>query len=641
MIVLQANEINKSYGEQQVLRNVSLALQEKERVGLVGVNGSGKSTLLHCLTGAVEPDRGQIAVASGLTLGCLEQMPGFEEEMTAWDVIMASYASLTAQLQEMRELEARMGEDASSLDRIMEQYARISDAYERAGGYACETNARKILTGLGMSSAEMLQTVSTFSGGQKTRLNLGRLLALSPDILLLDEPTNHLDLDSVEWLEDFVRSYRGTVLVISHDRRFLDRVATRIIELEGGEMRSYSGNYSAFQQKKAAEDLAYQRAFEKQQAHIVQTEAYIRRFKAGIKSKQARGRQLQLDRLERLEDRAPERRLRARGMRVNQTSGDEVLLVEGVSKSYNGRPLLRDADLRLHRGEKIALIGPNGSGKTTLLKIISRQAELDTGEIKLGSRVEMAFFTQEHADLHPSRTVLEEIILSFDLTLEEARSALGGMLFSADEVLKKVGDLSGGELGRLAFLKVMLTGANLLLLDEPTNHLDIPSCQAVETMLKNYPGTVLLVSHDRYFIDQVAERVAAIEGGRLEYYWGDYSYYHEKRLAREQELSAAGRESAKKAPSPDRRQREAEKERLRIQRRLEREIETLEQSIFATESRKTELEAEMSDPATYSDDEKVLLCNREYEQVKTSLVQQYERWEDLQEELQPVSEGQG
>jgi len=641
MIVLQADEINKSFGEQQVLRKVSLALQEKERVGLVGVNGSGKSTLLHCLTGAVEPDSGQIAVASGLTLGCLEQMPAFGEEMTAWDVMMASYAALTAQMQEMRELEARMGEDASGLERIMEQYARISDDYERAGGYACETNARKILIGLGMGSAEMRQPVSTFSGGQKTRLNLGRLLALAPDILLLDEPTNHLDLDSVEWLEDFVRSYRGTVLVISHDRRFLDRVATRIIELEGGVLRSYSGNYSAFQQKKAAEDMAYQRAFEKQQDHIQQTEAYIRRFKAGIKSKQARGRQLQLERLERLEDRAPERRLRARGLRVNQASGDEVLLVEGVSKSYNGRPLLRDVDLRLHRGEKIALIGPNGSGKTTLLNIISRQAEPDTGEIKLGSRVKMAFFTQEHADLHPNRTLLEEIILSFDLTLEEARSALGGMLFSADEVLKKVGDLSGGELGRLAFLKVMLSGANLLLLDEPTNHLDIPSCQAVETMLKNYPGTVLLVSHDRYFIDQVAERVAAIEDGRLEYYWGDYSYYYEKKLAREQELSATGRESAKKTPGPDRQQREAEKERLRVQRRLEREIEALEQSIFAAESRKTELEAEMSDPATYSDEEKALLCTREYEQVKTTLVQQYERWEDLQEELQPVSEGQG
>ena len=641
MIVLQANEISKSYGEQQVLRQVSLALQERERVGLVGVNGSGKSTLLHCLTGAVEPDSGQIAVATGHTLGCLEQMPEFAEEMTAWDAMMASYASLTTKLQEMRELEARMGEDAPGLDRIMEQYARVSEAYERAGGYACEANARKILTGLGINSEGMQQPVSTFSGGQKTRLNLGRLLAVAPDILLLDEPTNHLDLDSVEWLEDFVRSYPGTVLVISHDRRFLDRVATRIIELEGGMLKSYSGNYSAYQQKKAAEVLAHQRAFEKQQVHIQKTEDYIRRFKAGIKSKQARGRQLQLERLERLEDRAPERRLRARGMRINQTSGDEVLLVEGVSKSYHGRILLRDIDLRLHRGEKIALIGPNGSGKTTLLKIISRQVQPDAGDIKLGSRVEMALFTQEHEDLHPERTVLEEIILTFDLTLEEARSALGGMLFSADEVLKKVGDLSGGELGRLAFLKVMLSGANLLLLDEPTNHLDIPSCLAVETMLRNYPGTVLLVSHDRFFIDQVAERVVAIEDGRIEYYWGDYSYYHEKKMAREQELAAAGRESAKKAPGPDRRQREAEKERLRIQRRLEREIEALEQSIFAAESRKTELEAEMSDPATYSNDEKALLCSREYEQVKTALVQQYKRWEDLQEALQPLAEGKG
>ena len=641
MIVLQANEISKTYGEQQVLRQVSLALQEKERVGLVGVNGSGKSTLLNCLMGALEPDSGQITVASGLTLGCLEQMPDFGEDMTAWEAMMASYAALAAQLQEMRELEARMGDYASGLDRIMEQYARLSEAYERAGGYACETNVRRILTGLGISSAEMQQPVSTFSGGQKTRLNLGRLLALSPDILLLDEPTNHLDLDSVEWLEDFVRSYRGTVLVVSHDRRFLDRVATRIIELEGGLLRSYSGNYSAFQLKKTAEDIAHQRTLKKQQAHIQKTEAYIRRFKAGIKSKQARGRQLQLDRLERLEERHPDRRLRARNMRINHSSGDEVLILDGVKKSYSGSPLLRDVDLTIHKGDRLALLGPNGSGKTTLLKMILQQVEPDAGRIKLGSRVEVACFSQEHKDLQPERTLLDEIIQNFDLTLEEARSALGGMLFSADEVLKKVGDLSGGELGRLAFLKVMLTGANLLLLDEPTNHLDIPSCQAVESMLKNYPGTVLLVSHDRYFIDQVAERIAAIEDGRLEYYWGDYSYYHQKKLAREQELSAAARERSRKSPGPDRRQREAEKERLRVQRRLEREIATLEQSIFAAESRKTELEAEMSNPTTYSDEKKALLCSREYQQIQIALIQQYERWEHLQEELQPVSEGQG
>ncbi|MEQ8201537.1 MAG: ABC-F family ATP-binding cassette domain-containing protein [Syntrophomonadaceae bacterium] len=641
MIALQVDDLNKSYGEQQVLCHASLVLQEKERVGLVGINGSGKSTLLACIIGDVEPDSGQIVVASGLALGCLEQVPAFGEAMTAWDAIMSSYAGLTAQLQEMRVLEARMGETGVELDRVMEQYARITEVYERAGGYACETIARRILAGLGFRGDEIRQPVSTFSGGQKTRLSLGCLLALAPDILLLDEPTNHLDLDSVEWLEDFVRTYRGTVLVVSHDRRFLDRVATRIIELGGGTLRSYSGNYSAFLQKKAAEDIAHQRAFEKQQAYIQKTEAYIRRFKAGIKSKQAHGRQLQLERLERLQDRVPERRLRARAMRVNQASGDEVLIVDGVSKSYGSQTVLRGVDLHLHKGEKIALIGPNGSGKTTLLKIISRQVEPDAGEIKLGSRVKIAFFSQEHEDLRPDRTVLAEIIDNFDLTLEEARTALGGMLFSADEVLKKVGDLSGGELGRLAFLKVMLTGANLLLLDEPTNHLDIPSCQAVETMLRNYPGTVLMVSHDRYFIDQVAERVAAVEDGRLEYYWGDYSYYHEKRLAREQELSAAGRESSPKPFSPDRRQRAEEKERLRVQRRLERELETLEQSIFAAESRKTDLEAQLSDPATYGDDAQVRLCSREYEQVKAILTEGYDRWEKLQEQMEPLAAERG
>lgn len=641
MIALQVNNVNKSYGEQIVLRQVSLAVQTQERVGLVGMNGSGKTTLLGCITGAVEPDSGEIVTASGLVVGCLEQMPDYHENMTAWDTIMASYAKLTSQLQEMRRLEARMGDDECELDKVMERYARVSEAYEREGGYACETTARRILMGLGFSSEEMAQPVTTFSGGQKTRLNLGRLLALDPDILLLDEPTNHLDLDSVEWLEDFVAGYRGTVLVVSHDRRFLDRITTRIVELEGGRLRSFSGNYSTYLQKKAAQDVAHQRALEKQQLHIQRTEAYIRRFKAGIKSKQAHGRQLQLDRLERLQDRHPERRLKARTIRINQTSGNEVLVLEGVGKSFGDQPLLQDIELRLHKGDKVALIGPNGSGKTTLLKMISGQLPPDMGEIRLGSRVEVASFAQEHEDLYPDRTLLEEIIHNFDLTLEEARTALGGMLFSADEVLKKVRDLSGGELGRLAFLKIILSGANLLLLDEPTNHLDIASCQVVEAMLRNYPGTVLLVSHDRYFIDQVAQQVAAIEDGRLEYYWGDYSYYHEKRMARALELSAARHKIVKNGDNPDRRQRDEEKQRLKIQRRLARELESLEQSIFEAEARKTELEDQLSDPSTYADDKQARLCSRAYEEIKATLAQWYDRWEQLQEELAPMSAGQG
>lgn len=634
MIALQVNDLSKGFGEQQVLSHVNLAIQEKERVGLVGSNGSGKTTLLHCMTGQCEPDSGDVVVASVRSLGCLEQMAEYPPETTAWDAIMGSYSRLTDQLHQLRRLEIQMGQPGPELDKIMEQYARITEAYERAGGYSSENTARRILTGLGLSHQEMTMPIRAFSGGQKTRLNLGRLLALAPDILLLDEPTNHLDLDSVEWLEDFIKNYPGTVLVVSHDRRFLDRVVARIIELEGGGLRSYNGNYSEFLRKKAVEDLAHQRAFEKQQLYIQKTEDYVRRFKAGIKSKQARGRQLQLDRLERIQERYPDRKLRVRNMNINQNSGNEVLDLTGVGKSFGGNALLQDIELHINRGEKVALIGPNGCGKTTLLKIISGEIQADAGEIRLGSRVELAVFSQEHEDLHPNRSVLEEIVYDFDLTLEEARTALGSMLFGEDEVTKKVGDLSGGELGRLAFLKVILTGANFLLLDEPTNHLDIPSCEVVETMLKHYPGTVLFVSHDRYFIDQIAERVVAIEAGHAEYYWGNYSYYYEKHLAQQQQLAAAQSEAARKMERPGQSQREEEKERLRVLRRLEREVAVLESSIFIAENRKTELEALLSQPDIYSDDKKVREFDREYNEVKAELAEWYQQWATLQEQLE-------
>jgi len=634
MIIFQVNKLNKSFGDKEILREVSLAVQEKERVGLVGLNGSGKTTLLRCLTGELQPDAGEVMISSTLSLGCLEQMPDIQPDISAWDAVMEIFASLIEKRHQMRELEIKMGQAGSELDKVMEQYGRITEEYERANGYACENTVRRILTGLGFGPEEFQQPLDTFSGGQKTRLNLGRLLALAPEILLLDEPTNHLDMASVEWLEDYIISYTGTVLVVSHDRMFLDRVSTHIAELRGGELTSYPGNYSTYLQKRAAQDLADQRAFEKQQLYIQKTEDYIRRFKAGIKSKQARGRQSQLARLDRLDGPVQEYRLRKKQISINQESGNDVLSVEGLYKSYNEQKLLENVSLKVKKGDKTALIGPNGCGKTTLLKLISGQIPADHGEIRLGSRVEIAHFSQEHEDLNHSLTLLEEIISNFDLTLEEARTVLGGMLFSEDEVLKKVGDLSGGELGRLAFLKVILSGANFLILDEPTNHLDIASCQVMENMLRHYKGTVLVVSHDRYFIDQVAERVITIEDGHAEYYWGNYSYYHDKQQEKEKSLQAEKRESKEKLLRPDWQQREEEKERKRIQRKLNLELASLEENIMATESRKTELEALLSNPATYNDEEKARVLTIEFRQVEQMLASFYERWEGLHEELE-------
>ncbi|MCX5780940.1 MAG: ABC-F family ATP-binding cassette domain-containing protein, partial [Firmicutes bacterium] len=476
MIVFQVQNLSKAFGDKEVLRGVSLAVQEQERVGLVGANGSGKTTLLRCLTGELQPDAGELIRSSMLSLGCLEQLNDPRPGLTAWEAMMESFAHLLEQRRMMQRLEAQMGCPDADLDKTMEQYGRVSEEYERADGYACENTARRILIGLGFAVEEFSRPLDTFSGGQKTRLHLGRLLALAPDILLLDEPTNHLDMDAVEWLEDFVKNYSGTVLVVSHDRMFLDRVANCIAELRGGELKSYPGNYSAYLRKKASDDLAEQRAYQKQQISIHQTEEYIRRFQAGIKSKQARGRKSQLERVVHLAAPEKEHTVRHRSMKINRESGNDVLTIADVAKSYPGKKVLKNVQLRVKKGDKIAVIGPNGCGKTTLLEIIGGRIAADQGEVKLGNRVETAYFSQEHEDLNPDHTLLEEIIVNFDLKIEEARTLLGGMLFSDDQVFKLVKELSGGERGRLAFLKIILSGANLLLLDEPTNHLDIASC---------------------------------------------------------------------------------------------------------------------------------------------------------------------
>jgi ATPase components of ABC transporters with duplicated ATPase domains len=637
MIVFQVNKLNKSFADQEVLKEVSLVVQEKQRVGLVGLNGSGKTTLLRCLTGELQPDSGEVMLPASLTLGCLEQMPDNQPGATAWDAVMQSYADLIDKRRLMRQLEAQMASAGDELDKVMGQYARIMQEYEQANGYACENTARRILNGLGFSGAEFQQPFDSFSGGQKTRLNMGRLLALSPDILLLDEPTNHLDTDSVEWLENFVVNYPGTVLAVSHDRMFLDRIATHMAELRNGRLTMYTGNYSAYLQKRAVRDLAEQRAFEKQQLYIQKTEEYIRRFKAGIKSKQARGRESQLARLERLDAPVRERSLGRKSLVLNQESGNDVLTIEGLYKSYAERRLLENINLKIKKGDKVALIGPNGCGKTTLLKLISGQIPLDQGTVRLGSRVEFACFSQEHEDIDPHNTLLDEIMLNFDMTIEEARTALGGMLFSEDEVLKNIGSLSGGELGRLEFLKIILSGANFLILDEPTNHLDIASCEVAENMLQDFDGTILLVSHDRFFIDQVAERVIAIEDGHIEQYLGNYSYYHGKQQEIKSNAVTEQREPKEKLRL-DWEQREIQKEQKRNQRRLNQDLVSLEELITTTENRKGELEVLLSNPATYYSEEKARELTAEFKDIEEKLASFYDRWEYLQEELGKAAE---
>lgn len=633
MIVFQAQNINKSFGDKEILKAVSLALNEKERVGMVGVNGSGKTTFLKCLTGELSLDKGIVSVSNMLSLAYLEQLPQQDENATAWDAVISSFSDLLEKRRQLGELEYKISLGGANIDKVMNRYAELTEEYERADGYACENMARRILKGLGFDSEQFLQPVNTFSGGQRTRLNLGRLLALNPDILLLDEPTNHLDMASVEWLEEYLGSYSGTVLVVSHDRMFLDKVTTRIVELKNGELCSFNGNYSSYIKQKALQEDALEHAYEKQQEYIKNTEDYIRRFKAGIKSKQARGRQSQLDRLERIEKPQMENSIGNWNIQMQCESARDVLTIKDVSKSYDNLNLLNRVNLSIQKGDKIALVGPNGSGKSTLLKIITERIKPDEGEFRTGSRVITAYFSQELEDLDDSHNVIEEIIYNFDINLEDARSLLGRMLFQGDDIYKPVADLSGGEKGRLSLLKIFLTGANFLILDEPTNHLDIKSRETVENMLASFPGTVLVVSHDRYFIDRVASRVVAIEDRLLEYYWGNYSYYHEK-VQQKSSLIIKEKVTDKNNETEQQKFRNEQKEQQRLQKKLDRQFQHIEQKISEIEQRKLQLEEILANPDVYSGEQQAKNYIEEYEKVQAELTDLYDEWEIMAEQIE-------
>lgn len=625
MIIIQAQDLSIAFGEQKVLDNVSLAINQKEKIGLVGVNGSGKTTLLQCLTKQIEPDRGEIYISSLTSVAYLEQLPDYDGEKTAWNVVMDSFSKLIEMRGDLRELEHQMAvTQGNDLAKLMDKYAVLTEEYERSDGYACETDARKILVGLGFDEDEYHRPINTFSGGQKTRLNLARLLAIEPDILFLDEPTNHLDISSVEWLEEFLQAYSGTIIVVSHDRTFLDKVATRIVEINHTKLYFYPGNYSNYVGVKALNSAAWAKAYQKQQEYIQKTESYIARFRAGIKSKQAHGRQQQLNRLERMENISTPATIASWNFKMQQESGMDVLRVEEAAKSY-GRMLFNKVNIHIRKGDKVALVGANGSGKTTLLKIILGVVKPDSGNVIIGSRVIIGYFAQEFEDLDPNKTALEEIIYNFDITIEAARTLLGGMLFSGDDVLKKVGSLSGGEKARIAILKLLLTGANFLVLDEPTNHLDIESCMVIEEMLANYSGTILMVSHDRYFVDQVANQILALEDGTVKHYLGNYSYYH---INKKETVYRQGEMQITQV-SEGQLRRLQEKEKLREERRLQKGIAKIEEEIESIEKEIANVETLLANPDIYADADQVIILSHQLEKLQDEAMALYEEWEEL------------
>ncbi|NLT96115.1 MAG: ABC-F family ATP-binding cassette domain-containing protein [Clostridia bacterium] len=622
MIILQAKGITKSFGTEKVLDNVSFIINEGEKVGLVGPNGTGKTTLLRCLTGEEQADSGEITLGHKYTMGYLEQFPDYSIGTTLMDCVLDSFEDIFKMREELRLLEKEMGKRSDGeLEKLLERYSLLTHKYEEAGGFSCEATARKVIKGLGFSDEDLIRDVNTFSGGEKTRAGLARLLVREPDLLLLDEPTNHLALQALEWLESFLKNYRGALLLISHDRYFLDEVVDRVLELENKQIKSFPGNYSKYLVLKKEQELAQARAYEKQQQEIAKIEAYILKYKAGIKARQARGRASQLARMERMEKVQEKARIRLAAGSVEDT-GDIVLEALNLQMAYQGVKLFDHLNFTIYKREKVALIGGNGTGKSTILKIITGEIEPVGGSIRLGSRVKIGYFDQEHRNLDKEKRVIDEIMDSYGFNEGQARNKLAQVLFQGDDVYKKICDLSGGEKARLSFLKIILDEPNFLLLDEPTNHLDISSQEVVETFLEGFSGTILLVSHDRFLLDKVTERTLELERGQLHNYLGSYSYYKEKK----EELLRAVEEKNKREVK----RTVAVRETPKINKaKLRNEIASLEEEISILEEQKERLSEELANPMTYQDEQKSKEMIAGFKRIEEELPKMYEKWEEL------------
>jgi ATP-binding cassette subfamily F protein 3 len=645
--IIEAQQLTKYFGAVCLFEDLSLCLESGEKAALIGANGVGKTTLMNCLMGKESLDGGTIRLESGATIGYLEQIPSYSEDTTLIGIVMEVFADIFAQRKRLAELEMLMSHASDdTLEKAMRQYGTLRDAYERAGGFACEAQARKVLSGLGFQEADFERPFSGFSGGEKTRISLARILVREHSILFLDEPTNHLDLDSIEWLENYLKSYRGAVLVISHDRYFLDQVTQTTFLFDQRQVKRYKGNYSSFLKQKALEDEAQARAYEKQQREIEKTEAYILRNKAGIKSKQARGRQTKLDRLERIEKPQDEARLNMGQAGIASRTGEKVLYLDKISFGFPDRQLFKDLEEEIRYTERVALLGPNGMGKTTLLKIILGQIQPQEGKVRFGARVKPAYFDQEHSNLDPDRTVFEEILLNYDLNVEETKSLLARFMFRSDDLEKKVGTLSGGEQGRLSLLKLTLEKGNFLILDEPTNHLDINSREAIETYLQNYPGTILMVSHDRYFVDAVADRILELDQGKLTSYLGNYSDYRQKKNELEKIKPAVDDKNQLAYKSVEKTESDASEKESRRSRgndraakaKLRDQVQTLEKEIQTLEQRLEQITAELSKPETYQNIhyEVQQSLSKEMEWIQLRLPQAYDEWTDCVAQLETL-----
>ena len=629
--------LGKSFGVRQVFSNVSFEIKEGDRIALVGPNGAGKSTLLKCILGIEELDEGQVVMSPVASIGYLQQDVNLgdaslaEEIETAWEDVHA----LEDKLQELTAYLETHEASESDLQRL--DY--LQNRLEWLGGYDYEQKTKRIVYGLGFTDEDLYKPANAFSGGQKTRINLAKALVRSPDFLFLDEPTNHLDMEMLEWLEGYLSSYRGGILIVSHDRYFMDRIVTGVVELDHHKATTYRGNYSRYVAQREERLKADTIAYEKQQEYIKKTEEYIDKYRAGIKSKMARGRQSQLNRLERLE--APET---SHSLDFKfppaAMSADKVLVLDHVSIGYKpDDPIIDDVSVVVRRGESVALIGPNGAGKSTMVKAIVGELFPIEGHIDIGNRVQVGYFSQEHEELHDRWQVVDEIINNYNFTEEKARNVLGSFLFKGDDVFKLVGDLSGGERARLALLKLFLQGDNFLILDEPTNHLDVPTREIVERALQQFGGTCFIISHDRYFLDQVSTRTLVLENKGFTEYLGNYSYYKEK-LKEQQDIAAltevveeVAKEDVKSEAKTISTSPSDEPKKKTNTYMVEKQLAEVEEEIARLEATMKMYEVQLENPVVQQDLEEMENISKQLSDTESNLQKLYEKWEHLSELL--------
>lgn len=634
-MILACQNIEKSFDGVTILQDASFHIEEREKAALVGINGAGKSTLFRIIVGELTPDNGQVILAKGKTLGYLAQHQEMENQLTIYDCLLQVKQHILDMEIRMREMEAEMKHTTGeALTKLMDSYSRLTHEFEMENGYAYKSELTGVLKGLGFQEEDFQKQVSTLSGGQKTRVALGRLLLSKPDIILLDEPTNHLDMDSIAWLETYLLNYPGAVFIVSHDRYFLDKVATKIVEIDNGKVSSFTGNYSAYSEKKALIRKAAYQAYLNQQQEIKHQEEVIAKLKSFNREKsirRAESREKMLDKIEVLEKPIEIDNSMKISLKPRITSGNDVLTVEGLGKSFPPLTLFEDLNFSIKRGERVAIIGNNGTGKTTILKILNQIVPADTGCFHLGSKVHIGYYDQEHHVLHNEKTIFEEISDDFPkLTNTEIRNLLAAFLFTGDDVFKPIQALSGGEKGRVSLAKLMLSEANFLILDEPTNHLDITSKEILEEALSNYEGTVLYVSHDRYFINKTATRILDLTNQKLVNYIGNYDYYLEKKEELTQiyapDMQEAPAETKTSAVKLDWKQQKEEQARLR---KKENDLKKTEAMIEELETRDSEIDEEMAKPEVATNVAECVRLSKEKAEIAQKLEELYEKWEEL------------